>query len=188
MRSRIGAAAIAFLAAIARAADSDPVSPDHRAVLDRLEAVARIEPRWRVHPADLPHGELAALDDSSWGALPPDRKWKGGSQWFRAAVEVPRGGYDLTGAALRLELSTGAEAIVYVDGARVALGDDIESILLTERARPGQRFAVAVKVRDDPGPRVPWNGPGLRWRRPAGSARSGAAARVGRAAAAHAGG
>jgi len=144
----------AGLLGVASAAAARPSGPDpHRAILERLNALGTLPSAWRTHAADLAHGEAAGLDDSRWSPLPADGKWKGESAWFRCSLEVPRllHGYDLTGASLRLELAAEAETIVYVNGARVAMGEELEPAILSERARPGDRITVAAKVTDEPG-------------------------------------
>lgn len=107
---------------------------------------------WRMHAGDLPHGESANLDDSSWQAVKSGAKVTGEALWFRRWIEVPRDfhGYDLTGARIWFDFNAHGEGtipeIVYFDGRRVALGDDLEPIVLFENAKPGDKVLVAVKL------------------------------------------
>ena len=59
-------------------------------------------------------------------------------------------GYDLTGALIRFQFRASANGpmpqIIYFNGRRVALGDDLEPIVLFEPARPGEKVLVAVKL------------------------------------------
>ena len=74
------------------------------------------------------------MDDSNWQSasqtLPAD------ALWLRATIEVPRSlnGYDLTGTQISLRLRVSANGpvnqIVYFNGRRVAMGTDLEPIVL----------------------------------------------------------
>jgi alpha-mannosidase len=129
-----------------------------QAVLDRLAKVGTLPAdRWRVHDGRLPHGEDPALDDSSWPEVKADYVWRTGVLWFRRVVEVPSslGGYDPTGAILRFQFSVWGDhfipQIIYVNGSRVAMGEDLEPIVLARGVAPGQKFLVAVKALAPPG-------------------------------------
>jgi len=105
---------------------------------------------WRMHTGDLAHGESLELDDSSWQAvkagvvLPPE------ASWFRRWIEVPQDlqGYDLTGTRIWFSFSANAPMpeIFYFNGRRVAMGDDLESVVLFDKAKPGDKVLVAVKL------------------------------------------
>jgi alpha-mannosidase len=112
---------------------------------------------WRFHDADLPHGEDLSLDDSSWNTTTlvySERRGgpSGGPQrgWYRATVEVPAtiGGKDVRGARLRLVVRFSRDGRVFLDGNLVAQGDGrtLDPILLTEKAEPGQKIHIAIKV------------------------------------------
>jgi len=123
-------------------ANADPL-------IDRLTALAKLPPfAWRFHAADMPHGEAPLLDDSSW---PETGKadWKGGTTWLRGMVEITPA---LAGSALRLEVHTSHQIIVYINGNRAAMGTDLEPTVITENARAGDRFLIAVKLFAEPGP------------------------------------
>ena len=59
-------------------------------------------------------------------------------------------GYDLTGARIWFSFSADANGpmpeIIYFNGRRVALGDDLEPIVLFDKAKPGDKVLVAVKL------------------------------------------
>jgi alpha-mannosidase len=59
-------------------------------------------------------------------------------------------GYDLTGARIWFSFFAGANGpmpeIIYFNGRRVALGDDLEPIVLFDRVKPGEKVLVAVKL------------------------------------------
>ena len=72
--------------------------------------------------------------------------------WFRREIEVPQtlNGYDLTGARIWFQFRANANGpmpeIIYFNGRRVALGDDLEPIVLFDNAKPGDKVLVAVKL------------------------------------------
>jgi alpha-mannosidase len=72
--------------------------------------------------------------------------------WFRQTIEVPKTlhGYDLSGATVWFHFSVDANGpvpmVLYFNGRRVALGEDLEPIVLFDKLKPGDRAVVAVKV------------------------------------------
>ncbi|MFZ0746315.1 MAG: glycoside hydrolase family 38 C-terminal domain-containing protein [Terracidiphilus sp.] len=115
--------------------------------LDRLPA-----DDWRFHVGDLAHGESPDLDDSSWQVVKGQTETSQEAVWFRRWIEVPQTlhGYDLTGARIWFSFEAYANGpmpeIIYFNGRRVALGDDLEPIVLFDKAKPGEKVLVAVKL------------------------------------------
>ena len=107
---------------------------------------------WRFHAGDLPHGESPTLDDSTWPEVSAPSKAPKDAVWYRRTIEVPKTlhGYDITGSRVwfqfRAEANGPMPQIIYFNGRRVALGDDLEPIILFEPARPGDKILVAVKL------------------------------------------
>ncbi|MBS1801166.1 MAG: alpha-mannosidase [Acidobacteria bacterium] len=107
---------------------------------------------WRYHAGDLAHGEDPALNDSSWEEVKPRSKAPNDAVWYRRLIEVSKtlNGYDLTGARIWFQFRAGANGpvpeIIYFNGRRVALGDDLEPIVLFDQAKPGEKILVAVKL------------------------------------------
>ena len=72
--------------------------------------------------------------------------------WFRQTYTVPDtlDGYDLTGARIWFQFHADANGpmpeILYFNGRRVALGDDLEPVVLFDSAKPGEKVTVAVKL------------------------------------------
>ena len=127
--------------------------PATRTVLTRLDLLNHIPAEdWHIHVGDLPHGEDPALDDSAWPLVHKGNKTGFDSVWYRRWVEIPKSlnGYDLTGARIWFSFDASANGpmpeIFYYNGRRVALGEDLEPIMLTEHAVPGDRILVAVKL------------------------------------------
>ncbi len=134
-----------------RAADALP--QDSRTIVDRLMSLRELpDGPWKFHTGDLPHGEDPALDDNSWPAMAAGATAPNEAVWFRQTVQVPPSlnGYDLTGARIWIQFHADANGpvpqIIYVNGRRVALGDDLEPIVLFDRAQPGDKALVAVKL------------------------------------------
>ncbi len=128
-------------------------SPAEKATLDRLASLQTLpDGPWRFHSGDVAHGESTTLDDSSWQTV--NAKSKAGKEavWYRRIITVPMdlNGYDLTGADVSFRFRAFANGpmpqILYFNGRRVALGDDLEAIQLFANARPGDRIVVAVKL------------------------------------------
>jgi alpha-mannosidase len=107
---------------------------------------------WRIHEGDLPHGESPTLDDRSWPlAKVPSTSGKD-AVWYRQRITIPEtlNGYNLTGVDISFQFVAYANGpmpeIIYFDGRRVALGEDLEQIPLFDHAKPGQSILVAVKL------------------------------------------
>jgi alpha-mannosidase len=122
-------------------------------VVGRLTELNRLPAdEWHFHVGDLAHGESTDLDDSSWHVVKAQAEGSQEAEWFRRWIEVPQSlhGYDLTGARIWFRLSAYANGpmpeIVYFNGRRVALGDDLEPIVLFDKAKPGEKVLVAVKL------------------------------------------
>jgi alpha-mannosidase len=141
---------------LARAQSPDPLStlsPSAHQTVQRLASLNSISADdWKFHAGDVPHGEAPDLDDSSWQAVSARSHAPTDAVWYRRWIEVPRtlNGYDLTGARIWFQFAAYANGpmpeIIYFNGRRVALGDDLEPIVLFDRAQPGERVLVAVKL------------------------------------------
>ncbi len=122
-------------------------------VIERLGTLDNLPAdEWRSHVGDLAHGEDPSLDDSSWPIVKPRSHAPNDAVWFRRLVEVPKNlnGYDLTGARIWFQFRATANGpmpqIIYFNGRRVALGDDLEPIVLFDQAKPGDKVLIAVKL------------------------------------------
>jgi len=111
----------------------------------------------------VPHAQGAHFDDSSWSRLEPNEtllRLSGGLvcfNWYRIAVTLPPrvGDFDPTGATVVFEIVIDDYAEVWVDGELpIALGqaggqvisgfNAPNRVVLTQDARPGQTFQIAV--------------------------------------------
>src|ERR1700677_4047698 len=124
-----------------------------QAVVGRLSELDQLPAEeWRYHAGDLAHGESTDLDDSSWQLVKAQAQGSEEAEWFRRWIEVPKQlhGYDLTGTRIWFSFSANANGpmpeIIYFNGRRVALGDDLEPIVLFDNAKPGDKVLVAVKL------------------------------------------
>ena len=127
-----------------------PAALEKLRTLEMLDALPAGE--WRFHAGDLAHGESPALDDSKWDLVKPRSKAPTDAVWYRREIEVPKtlNGYDITGARVWFQFEADANGpmpeIIYFNGRRVALGDDLEPIVMFEPAKPGDKILVAVKL------------------------------------------
>ena len=126
--------------------------PESRAVLDHLASLDELpDGVWKMHSGDLAHGEAVHLDESDWQTMAHGKAPKE-SLWFRQTFRVPNSlhGYDLTGARIWFQFHCYANGpmpmILYSNGRRVAMGDDLEPVVLFDGARPGESATVAVKL------------------------------------------
>ncbi|MBZ5651719.1 MAG: alpha-mannosidase [Acidobacteriia bacterium] len=130
-----------------------PANPVIDGVTSQLRALTRLEAdEWRYHAGDLPHGEDVGLDDGSWSVVKNRSQAPADAVWYRKWITVPPtlNGYDLTGTKLWFRFSASANGpiteIVYFNGRRVAMGDDLEPIVLFDPAKPGDKALIAVKL------------------------------------------
>ncbi len=130
-----------------------PFTPAETKTVERLNSLANLPGGpWRFHAGDVAHGESTALDDSSWEQVSPKSKAGKEAVWYRRMIEVPKtlNGYDLTGAQVDFRFRAYANGpmpeILYFNGRRVALGDDLEQVQLFSDAKPGDKVLVAVKL------------------------------------------
>ena len=135
------------------AAAEKNLSPAQTSVISRLGALGQLPgSQWRYHVGTLAHGENPALDDSSWPVAKPNTVYPTDSIWFRQWVTVPKTlqGYDLTATRIWFQFNAWVNGplpqIIYFNGRRVAMGDDLEPIVLFDQAKPGDRVLVAVKL------------------------------------------
>ena len=122
-------------------------------VTAKLQSLTHIPAdEWRYHSGDLPHGEDPNLDDANWTMVRAGSEAPQNAVWYRRGIVVPAtlNGYDLNGTKLWFRFSASANGsvpeIIYFNGRRVAMGEDLESILLLDPVRPGEKVLVAVKL------------------------------------------
>jgi len=107
---------------------------------------------WRFHAGDVAHGESPDLDDASWQVVKKDTRAPTEAVWYRRWIEIPKtlNGYDLTGSKVWFQFVAYANGpmpeIIYFNGRRVAMGEDLEPIVLFDQAKPGDRVLVAIKL------------------------------------------
>jgi alpha-mannosidase len=124
-----------------------------RMVIDRLTSLSELPAgTWKMHAGDLAHGEGIDLDDAAWPTVAVSQKTSTGAEWFRQTYQVPATlhGYDLTGTRIWFEFQASANGpipeILYFNGRRVAMGDDLEPTVLFDNAQPGDKVVVAIKL------------------------------------------
>src|ERR1700676_3670442 len=127
--------------------------PESRAVIKRLTLLGELPSgAWKTHSGDLAHGEATGLDESGWETMNIPGKAPNDAIWFRQSYTIPEtlGGYDLTGSRIWFQFHSEANGpmpeILYFNGRRVALGDDLEPVVLFDSAKPGDKGTVGVKL------------------------------------------
>lgn len=128
-------------------------SPQAQAIVTRLASFDSLPAQtWQYHVGDVPHGERPDLDTSGWQTVHAPLTAPHEAVWFRRLFEVPKTlhGYDLTGAQIWFSMRAYANGpipvILYYNGRRVAMGNDLEKQLLFADAKPGDKILVAVKL------------------------------------------
>jgi len=144
---------VAVLRVDAQSPPPHPVNPVIDSVTSRLHALTNLPAEgWRYHAGDLPHGEEVAFDDSRWTVVKNRSQAPEGAVWYRRWVTVPTtlNGYDLTGTKLWFQFVAYGNGpipqIVYFNGRRVAMGEDLEPIILLDPVKSGERVLIAVKL------------------------------------------
>jgi alpha-mannosidase len=149
-------ALVLFVPRVVRGQTPDPLSglsPAARHTIQQLGSLNSLSATdWKFHAGDVAHGEAPDLDDSAWQTVSARSHAPTDAVWYRRWIEVPKtlNGYDLSGARIWFQFAAYANGpmpeIIYFNGRRVALGDDLEPIVLFDRAQPGDRVLVAVKL------------------------------------------
>jgi alpha-mannosidase len=107
---------------------------------------------WKTHLGDTPRGESTDFNDSEWQVVRPNEVSLHEAVWYRRWIEIPKtlNGYDLTGSKIWFDFQVDANGpvtqIIYFNGRRVAMGDNLEPIILFDSAQPGDKVLVAVKL------------------------------------------
>jgi alpha-mannosidase len=143
-----------FLCAGYGQAQTWPNRQDVKYKLDLLQGLTRLpDEGWKFHPGDdLPNGEDPRLDDSGWQPVKDGFSWNTGTGWFRRTITVPAdlNGYDITGSdwffQFRVDSEDFTQQIIYYNGSRVAMGEDLEPVELVRNAQPGRTVVIAVKA------------------------------------------
>ena len=124
-----------------------------QAVMTRLATLSELpDGAWKMHSGDMAHGEAIGLDESGWQPIAKEDKAPNDAEWFRQTIVVPPtlNGYDLTGTRIWFQFHANANGpmpqILYFNGRRVAMGDDLEPIVLLDEAKAGEKVVVAVKL------------------------------------------
>lgn len=130
-----------------------PISPSVDIVTTQLWRLTQLEAtEWHYHVGDVPHGEDITLDDSGWTTVKSKTQAPDAAVWYRRWIVVPQelNGYDLTGGRLWFRFVASGNGpipeIIYFNGRRVAMGEDLEPIILVDPIHPGDKVLVAVKL------------------------------------------
>jgi alpha-mannosidase len=114
----------------------------------RIGVTYSAEAQMRYFAGRIPNGASVDLDDSAWQTIQLPYAASAEPVWLRKWIEVPRtlDGYDPTGAKIWLRQPTRGGVTVYVGGKRIARGEDMESLILFNSAKPGDRVLLAIEM------------------------------------------
>ena len=132
--------------------------PDVDQVLRRLERLGGVTlTDWRFRLGDLENGAALDLDDSGWKRVSPEHRWQGENQnaWYRRPVVIPESleGFSVAGSRITLGIGVDDFGEIWVNGRKQCDFDwDQGRVVLTEKAKPGEQFLVAVRARNRGGP------------------------------------
>jgi alpha-mannosidase len=132
---------------------SSQLPQQERVIVDRLLSLGQLPAgTWKMHAGDLAHGEAVSLDETDWQPVALMAKAPNDAVWFRQTIQIPDtlNGYDLTGARIWFQFHAEANGpmpeMIYFNGRRAAMGEDLEPIVLEDDARPGDKIVIAVKL------------------------------------------
>jgi alpha-mannosidase len=126
----------------------------YKEVADRLQSITKVRLSDCRSHSDVPHPEDAAVDDSNWTPIKLGATFSSGVQIFRCWYTVPEklNGYETHDAGLKVAFELEGDGMtmlsVFSNNTSIYRGpsDTLEPILLTSKARPGERFLVAMRL------------------------------------------
>lgn len=113
---------------------------------------------WKYHTGDIPGAEKPEFDDSGWQIANPEFQWGGNDDkvgWIRATIVIPEkmGVIPATGSTMTLCLGIDDAGECYVNGVlKQKFEWDRCKVVLTENAKPGDKYVIAVKAINTGGP------------------------------------
>ncbi|MHB0999133.1 MAG: alpha-mannosidase [Armatimonadota bacterium] len=125
--------------------------------IDRLQNEMREESieNWKYITRDVPGAEKPAYDDSTWQTGSPEFDWGPAPiVWIRNTITIPEtaGGMPVAGSKVYLRAGIDDSGECYVNGVmKQAFDWDKCRVLLTENAKPGEKFQIAFKGINGPG-------------------------------------
>src|SRR5581483_3904873 len=143
-----------LVAGAACAQESKSAPNPYKPTLDKLQSLTTLDlPDWRFH-TDIPHPEDPQENDSDWQVVKVHQQWDTGPRILRRWVQIPEkiNGYSIQNARVALNLvirSKDALVLTVFSNAGILYRGDEDMqqpMLLTERAQPGQKFLIAVRI------------------------------------------
>lgn len=125
------------------------LSPQSQEVIERLAHMGTLQlSDIRYFAGQNPNGASVGLDDSGWQTIQLPYKASADPIWLRKWIEIPKtiDGYDPTGAKIWLREPTHGNVAVYLDGKRIARGEDMEPLILFNSAKPGDKALLAIEL------------------------------------------
>ena len=125
------------------------LSPQSQAIMERLAEVGILHlGEVKYFAAQNSNGAAVDLDDSGWQTIHLPYTGSTDPVWLRKWIEIPKtiDGYDPTGAGIWLREPTRGGVTVYLDGKRIARGEDMEPLVLFNSAKPGDKVLLAIEM------------------------------------------
>lgn len=151
----------AFLFLITLFAASTGITSARSSIDDALARLKQIGgptsiSEWKYLPSEAEGAEQPSFDDSTWKVGTPEFEW--GSErtaWLRKTVTIPEtiGGVKVAGSKVTFCAGVDDDGECYVNGVhklRFHWGEC--RVVLTENARPGEQFSIAIKGINQQGP------------------------------------
>lgn len=132
---------------------ADPVDDALATLKEITDPVIR---DWKFQPSDVVGAEMPVFDDSGWRTASPEFEWgRERVAWLRKAITIPEkvGGVPVAGSKVVLRLGIDDDGECYVNGElrqKFHWGDC--NVVLSESAKPGDRYVIAVKGLNSGGP------------------------------------
>lgn len=126
-------------------------APAPNAKLQALNAIVHpVQWHWRYKVGDFPNAQDPAFDDSKWRSKDTD-VFQWGNQpvcWLRTTITVPDSiaGIPVAGSRITLNCGVDDDGVIYVNGKEAqSFHWDNGSVVISEKAAPGEKFAIAIK-------------------------------------------
>ena len=132
------------------------LSSQSQAIIERLTHVGTLSlGDVRYFAGQNPNGASISLDDSNWQTIQLPYKAAADPIWLRKWIEIPKtlDGYDPTGAKIWLQEPTRGNVAVFLNGKRIARGEDMEPLILFNSAQPGDKALLAIQLEKTANPK-----------------------------------
>lgn len=108
---------------------------------------------WKYNNTAIPNGQAVDVAEDTWQTITFQERLAADSAWMRTTFTVPASVYGQpVGGRISITLNVDDAGVFYVDGRSLGRFDWDGSFTLTESAKPGQVFHLAIKAINTGGP------------------------------------